>query len=81
MTEPAVNLSWLASRSGPVTDHELKQIREWIDADWESHDVERDAVRLIGRLVATLDEERKPERERDARLDDAAARRPVRRSK
>jgi hypothetical protein len=76
MSKPAVNLSWLASRSGPVTDQQLKQIQEWLDADWESHDVERDAVRLIGRLVATLDEERKPERERDARYDDAAARRP-----
>jgi hypothetical protein len=64
-----------------VTDRQLKQIQEWIDADWESHDVERDAVRLIGRLVASLDEARGPERERDARLDDAAALRKARRSK
>lgn len=54
MSKPAVNLSWLASRSGPVTDTQIEQIQRWIDADWESHDVERNAVRLIGRLVASL---------------------------
>lgn len=59
MRKPAANLSWLASRSGSVTDQQLKQIQEWIDADWESHDIDRDSVRLIRRLVATLDEERK----------------------
>lgn len=80
MSKPACNLSWLASRSGPVTDQQIKQIQEWIDADWESHNVDRNAVRLIGRLVASLDEERKPERERDARLD-AATQRSARRSK
>ena len=54
MSRPACNLSWLASRSGPVTDKQIKQITKWIDDDWESHDVDRDAVRLIRRLVDSL---------------------------
>lgn len=48
------SLVWLASRSGPVTAKQLEQIRRWLDADWESHDVDRDAVRLIRRLVDTM---------------------------
>lgn len=39
---------------GPVNHKSLKQIQDWIDADWESHDVDRDAVKLIGKLVAAL---------------------------
>lgn len=54
MSKPAVNLSWIASRSGPVTPEQLDQIQYWIDADWESHDIDRDAVRLIQRLVTEL---------------------------
>jgi hypothetical protein len=50
----AVSLHWLANRSGPVTAKQLEQIQHWIDVDWESHDVNRDAVRLIQRLITAL---------------------------
>ena len=50
----AVSLRRLASGRGVVTPKQAKQIRRWIDADWESHDVDRDAVKLIQRLLGTL---------------------------
>lgn len=54
MSKPACSLSWLASRRGPVTGKQVEQIRYWVAADWESHDVSRDATRLIGRLADAL---------------------------
>jgi hypothetical protein len=54
MSKPAPNLSWLASRNGPVTDAQIAQIQRWLDADWESHDIDRNAVKLISRLVSAL---------------------------
>lgn len=56
MTKPAVNLSTLAAGKGPLTERQLKQARYWVDADWESHDIDRDAVKLIRRLLDTIDE-------------------------
>ncbi len=50
----APSLAWLASRSGLVTARQLEQIQRWLDADWEAHDIDRDAVRLIARLVKTM---------------------------
>ncbi len=49
-----VSLRWLASRKGPLTSRQLAQIKSWIDADWESHDVDKDVLTLIRRLVADL---------------------------
>jgi len=49
-----VSLRWLASRRGPVTARQLTQIKAWLYDDWESHDVDRDAVRLIARLAVAL---------------------------
>lgn len=69
------NLSWLASRAGVVTDTQIEQITKWLDDDWESHDVEQDAVRLIRRLVDSLRDAYAADRERNARLDDADDRR------
>lgn len=48
------SLRWLASRKGPITSRQLAQIKAWIDDDWESHDVDKDAVRLIRRLIDDL---------------------------
>ena len=56
MSRPAVNLSTLTAGKGPLTARQLKQAQCWVDADWESHDVDRDAVRLISRLLATIAE-------------------------
>lgn len=50
----AVNLCKLAAGKGPLSAKKLKQIQRWIDADWESHDVDRDAVKLIQRLLDTI---------------------------
>lgn len=48
-----VSLRWLASRKGPLTAKQLQQVQDWLDADWESHDIDRDAIALIRRLVDT----------------------------
>lgn len=49
------SLRTLASRRGRVTAAELRSIRRWLDEDWESRDVDRDAVRLIRRLADELE--------------------------
>ena len=54
MSARVASLRWLASRKGPVTAKQIAQIKAWIDADWESHDVDRDERRLIERLAADL---------------------------
>jgi hypothetical protein len=52
----AVSLRFLASGKGPLTEKQLKQIQHWIDVDWESHDIDKDAVRLIQRLLLTCNQ-------------------------
>lgn len=49
-----VRLADLVRRDGPLSERQLAQVRRWLDEDWESHDVDREAVRLISRLVATV---------------------------
>ena len=49
-----VSLRWLASRRGPVTAQQIGQIKAWIDADWEAHDIDPDARKLIQRLAIEL---------------------------
>jgi len=39
---------------GPLSERQLKQARRWVAADWESHDIDRDAVKLITRLLQTV---------------------------
>lgn len=55
MTKPAVNLSTLVKNKGALTRRQLDQARYWVDADWESHDIDRNAVLLIRRLLDTID--------------------------
>lgn len=50
----AVNLSTLAKGTDPLTTKELKQAQDWLDDDWESHDIDKDAIRLIRRLLETI---------------------------
>lgn len=52
----AVALRTLAAGKGPLPARQLAQARYWVDADWESHDIDRDAVRLIDRLLRTIEE-------------------------
>lgn len=52
----AAYLATLARGKGPLSSRQLKQVQKWIDEDWESHDVDRDAVRLIQRLLHTIKE-------------------------
>lgn len=54
MSQNNATLSSLAAGEGPLGAKKLKQIQKWIDADWESHDIDRDAVRLIERLLETV---------------------------
>lgn len=49
------DLQTFGNRRGPVSASERAEIREWLDADWESHDVDGDAVKLIRRLLDTLE--------------------------
>jgi hypothetical protein len=49
-----VKLSTLAKGAEPLTTKELQRAQDWVDDDWESHDIDRDAVRLIKRLLATV---------------------------
>jgi hypothetical protein len=48
------SLHYLAAGKKALSPKKLKQIQNWIDDDWESHDINRDAVRLIQRLLITL---------------------------
>lgn len=48
------NLRDIAAGKGPLNDKKLKQAQRWVDADWESHDIDRDAVKLIARLLETV---------------------------
>jgi hypothetical protein len=50
----AANLRDIAAGKGPLNDKKLEQAQRWVDEDWESHDVDRDAVKLITRLLETV---------------------------
>jgi hypothetical protein len=51
----AAALRVLARPKKLVDRKESARIRRWLDADWESHDIGRDAVKLIRRLLDSLD--------------------------
>lgn len=46
----------LAKGDKALSDLELVQLQQWIDDDWESHDIDRDAVKVIQRLLNTIAE-------------------------
>lgn len=48
-------LETIAKGNGVLSEFKLKQLRKWIDDDWESHDIDRDAIRIIDRLLVTID--------------------------
>lgn len=50
-----VRLDDLVKKEGPLSAAQLKKVRKWLDEDWESHDVPREAVALIRRLLDTAE--------------------------
>lgn len=56
----AVRLADLVRGRGPLSERQLAQVKKWVEDDWESHDVDREAVQLIGRLLDTLESRRSP---------------------
>ena len=51
-----ISLSQFTKRKrAPLTPLQIKQIKKWILDDWESHDMDRNAVVLIERLLVTVD--------------------------
>lgn len=43
----------LVKRKGPLSDKKLAEVRQWLDEEWESQDIDRNAVALIARLLET----------------------------
>jgi hypothetical protein len=50
-----VALADLVKKEGPLSAAQVKKVRKWLEDDWESHDVDREAVALIRRLVETVE--------------------------
>lgn len=38
----------------PLTEKQLEKVKEWLAEDWESHDIDREAIVLIKRLLLTI---------------------------
>lgn len=53
-----VRLADLVRREGPLSERQVEQVRKWLEEDWESHDVDGEAVKIIARLLATVDSKR-----------------------
>ncbi len=48
-------LAEFTKRKGPISTRQLREVRKWLEDDWESHDIDRDATKLIWRLVETIE--------------------------
>jgi len=57
----AANLCTLARgpATKPYTKKQLQQIRRWVMDDWESHDMETDLVKVVLRLLNTIESRKK----------------------
>ena len=49
-----IRLQDLAKGKGPLSAKQILQVRRWLQDDWESHDFDRDLIRLIGRLLDSI---------------------------
>ena len=38
----------------PLTEKQLDKIKEWLEEDWESHDISREVIVVIKRLLLTI---------------------------
>ena len=51
-----ISLSDLVKRpDAPLSQRQLLQLETWLQEDWESHDMDRDMIKLIKRLMLTID--------------------------
>jgi hypothetical protein len=54
MTDVEITVATLVKHKGPMDAAELSLVQQWLNADWESHDVlDPDVRALIYRLIAT----------------------------
>lgn len=44
------------NKTGPLNKKEIKLVHKWIEADWEAADVDDDVLRLIKRLLETIED-------------------------
>ena len=51
-------LADLVKSDRSLTTRQLDLVKEWIDDDWESHDHDRDIIKLLKRLLLTIEEKR-----------------------
>jgi len=51
----AVRLEDLVKGKGRLSDRQLKQVRKWVDDDWESHDFDGNIIKLVVRLLDTCE--------------------------
>lgn len=56
LEDTEISLVDLIKTNKPMASNELKLVRRWIDADWESNDIDRDAITLIKRLLTTCED-------------------------
>lgn len=50
-----VHIDTLVRGSGPLTKKQVAASRRWVEEDWQSHDVDREVIVLISRLIATVE--------------------------
>ena len=50
-----IRLEDLVKRDGALSPRQVAQVRRWLAADWETADLDRDVVKLIKRMLATID--------------------------
>jgi hypothetical protein len=57
MVQQMISLSDLTKRpNAPLSSRQLQMVEKWIKEDWESHDMDREVVVLIKRLLLTIDQ-------------------------
>jgi hypothetical protein len=50
-----ISLATLSKQpDSPLTQKELDKLKEWLDEDWESHDISREVIVVIKRLLLTI---------------------------
>lgn len=48
------SLDTLARGKGPYSPKQLKQVYQWVEDDWESHDHDKQVINIIWRLLHTI---------------------------
>lgn len=50
----AARLSFLARGKGPLPPAKIKWLQSWIEEEWESEDLDEDLVKVLQRLLLTI---------------------------